>query len=216
MEPIFFLLPPLDEEPFAVGPPLTICEAAMVYALRHPHGRFLSDSSVEDHEDFIRANDPDPDRRHNSWNAYCDLIQRAKGGSLPLEKRVYRRDGTLDPRHTRITFEALLELAEERGDAHERLVDLAQCYDPSADAARTTISPASRRTVPDKPKPPLPEAVLRDFLVKLGEEAAGRIPSQRECAAAVRARFPDHRVSRDRVRKACIDVYGRQRPGGRR
>ncbi|HKF61233.1 MAG TPA: hypothetical protein VKB42_07735, partial [Dongiaceae bacterium] len=126
MEAIFYLLIPLDDagepldeagEPFAVGPPLTICEAAMVYALRHPHGRFLSDGSVGDHEDFIRANDPDAERRHNSWNAYCDLKQRAKGGSLPLEKPVYLRDGALDPRHTLVAFEALLELAMARGDA---------------------------------------------------------------------------------------------------
>jgi hypothetical protein len=77
------------------------------------------------------------------------------------------------------------------------------------------IVPAWRRALPDGPKA-LPKAELRAFLVQLGEEAAGRIPSQRECWAAVRARFPDHRVSRAQVRKACIDIYGRQRPGRQR
>jgi hypothetical protein len=132
MQAIFYLLGPPDAgEPFAVGPPLTICEAAMVYAGWHPHGQFLQDSSVADHKAFIRPNQP-------AWNAYCDLMGRAERGSLALERTAYLRDGTLDPRHTRIAFEALLELAQERGDAHEMFVDLARCYDPGAGGARTT------------------------------------------------------------------------------
>jgi hypothetical protein len=240
-----FLPPPLDAgNPFRVGRALTICAAAMVYACRHPYGKFLRDGSVGDYEDFIRTN-------QTSWNAYCDLMRRAERGSLPLKKAVYLRDGRLDPRRTRIAFEVLLELARDRGDADARLVELAQRA-PSAGGTRATSGPASepapaetapascspspapapapsppaqqpdtpepptspRRSLPDRPKPPLSEAELRDFLVKLGEEA-GRPLSQRECAAAVRARFPDHRVSRDRVRKMHPGVFGRQRPGKR-
>jgi hypothetical protein len=244
-KPIFFLAAPLDAgKPFRVGRALTICAAAMVYAGRHPHGKFLRDGSVGDYEDFIRTN-------QTSWNAYCDLMRRAERGSLPLKKAVYLRDGRLDPRRTRITLQTLLDLAQDRGDADARLVELAQRA-PSAGGTRATSGPASepapaetapascspapapapsppaqqpdtpetptspRRSLPDRPKPPLSEAELRDFMVKLGEEAAGRIPSQRECAAAVRARFPDHRMSRDRVRKMHPGVFGRQRPGTRR
>jgi hypothetical protein len=139
MRAIFHLFPPVDAGArFVVGPPLTICEAAMLYAGRHPHGQFLRDGSVRDHEEFIRTN-------QTSWDVYCDLMRRAERGSLPLEKRVYLRDGRLDPRRSRITFEALLELAQDRGDADALLVELAKCVqdegvgDALADEGRATI-----------------------------------------------------------------------------
>ena len=132
-----FLPPPLDAgNPFRVGRALTICAAAMVYACRHPYGKFLRDGSVGDYEDFIRTN-------QTSWNAYCDLMRRAERGSLPLKKAVYLRDGRLDPRRTRITFEVLLELARERGDADARLVELAQRA-PSAGGTRATSGAQKR------------------------------------------------------------------------
>jgi hypothetical protein len=76
------------------------------------------------------------------------------------------------------------------------------------------IGPASRRTRSARPEPPLPEAELKDFLVKLQADL-DRIPSQEECWAEVRARFPNQ-VTRARVRKAHDDVFGRQRGGRRR
>ena len=137
MRAIFHLFPPVDAGArFVVGPPLTICEAAMLYAGRHPHGQFLRDGSVADHEEFIRTN-------QTSWDVYCDLMRRAERGSVRLKKAVYLRDGRLDPRRTRITFEVLLELARERGDADARLVELAQRA-PSAGGTRATSGAQKR------------------------------------------------------------------------
>jgi hypothetical protein len=72
------------------------------------------------------------------------------------------------------------------------------------------IVPAWRRALPDGSKA-LTKAELRAFLVQLKAEL-GRNPTQRECWAEVKARFPGQ-VTRDQIRLAHPQVFGRQRPG---
>jgi hypothetical protein len=118
---VFYILPPLDAgPPFGIGTTITICEAAMVYGGRHPHGGLLRDWPLVDCEDFIRTSS-------TSWHAYCDLMRRAKDRSLKLAKPFWLPDGRLDPRQTRIETDALYRLAQERGDADPMVALLAQC-----------------------------------------------------------------------------------------
>lgn len=50
--------PNSDEESFEIGKRITGFDAAMIYAGRHPHSRFLKDGSVGDQLDLLRARIP--------------------------------------------------------------------------------------------------------------------------------------------------------------
>jgi hypothetical protein len=155
---------------------------------------------------------------------HATLIEdHIKAGRVPA-RGVADWDGQLRPvdpgQVERIEFE--FRRIYLRRDGRDRLLGRFRILTQAAldwSALEPLVQPeivtASRRTRYDRAKPPLLEAELRDFLVKLREEAS-RIPPQEDCEAAVRAHFPDHRVTRKVVRKAHIDVFGRQRPGGRR
>ena len=110
-----------DEKAFVIGDALTIFEAAMVYAGRHPHPRFLRNGSIEDHVQFLRAGirEREPRRRiraRRSWDIYCELINRIKQRWLTPVKSAYSEDGEVDPRRTVIQTADLVLLAKERDE----------------------------------------------------------------------------------------------------
>jgi hypothetical protein len=110
-----------DETTFEIGDTLTVFEAAMVYAGRHPLPRFLRDGSIKDHERFlcagIREGEPRAAiRARRSWDIYCELINRIKAGRLVPIKLAYLEDGEIDPRGTVIETADLVQLANERGE----------------------------------------------------------------------------------------------------
>jgi hypothetical protein len=50
--------PNSDERPFEIGDQMTVFEAAMVYAGRHPHPVFLKDGTEGDYLRFMKAGIP--------------------------------------------------------------------------------------------------------------------------------------------------------------
>jgi hypothetical protein len=88
----------------------------MIYAGRHPAGRFLKDGSVEDHLDFLKAGMSKGGKARLSWDIYCEIIRRIKLGEIkPLPGR-YLPSGEIDPVRTVIRTSDLARLASERGE----------------------------------------------------------------------------------------------------
>src|SRR6516165_5896717 len=104
-----------DESPFAVRDELTIVEAAMIYAGRHPMSVFLSDASLDDVEIFLgreslsdtarRAEcqgtgQPGAALRQLSWDIYCALNGMVERAEIKPVRESFLRSGKLDPRRT--------------------------------------------------------------------------------------------------------------------
>jgi len=160
-----------DERPFEVGDTLTIFEAAMVYAGRHPHSVFLRDGSVEDHVTFLRAGirEREPRSRdrigaRQSWDIYCEIMKRIRQGDITAAKRAYLKDGEIDPIRTVIRTADLVALASERD---ERPKYLKHIYDADAKSSVLQVTP-------------LTEKIAKQFTAKYiaDERAAGRRPTQ--------------------------------------
>ena len=98
--------------PFVIGETLTVFEAAMVYAGRHPHGAFLKDASIEVHEKFLRGRSDDRTRenrrRLRSWDIYCEIRTRVRSGRIVPVKPAYDLSGEIDARYTRVRTSDLL------------------------------------------------------------------------------------------------------------
>jgi hypothetical protein len=115
---------PLDAgEDFQVGPELTVYQAAMIYAGRHPYEGFLRDGTVDDYLKFLKAGIPKQPketrvraRARRSWTIYCDLMERIKVGTIKPVRREYQGSGELDPARTVIRLEDVAALATERGE----------------------------------------------------------------------------------------------------
>jgi hypothetical protein len=118
-----FIRAPLhaDEKSFEIGDTLTVFEAAMVYAGRHPHSRFLRDGSIEDRLTFLRAGIREREprvriRARVSWDILCELVKRIEHGRLNAVRPAYSKDGQIDPIRTVIRTADLVALAIERGN----------------------------------------------------------------------------------------------------
>jgi hypothetical protein len=130
-----------DEKPFRIGNTLTVFAAAMVYAGRHPHPRFLRNGSIEQHRQFLRAGirerererePPTRIRAQQCWDIYCELINRIKQHRLTPAKSAYLEDGEVDPRRTMIESADLVQLANERGEQPKYLKHLLRAVDDRA------------------------------------------------------------------------------------
>jgi hypothetical protein len=134
---------PKDDTPFKIGDTLTIYEAAMIYADRHPYPHFFvvnKNSSIEDLLEVLKLGLSNKlpskrvytgtdrrvraraDRRvrarvQKSWDIYCELMKRVKHETIiPINGVSYDRVGKIDPRRTRIRTSDLADLAAERGE----------------------------------------------------------------------------------------------------
>jgi len=111
-----------DEEPFEIGCELTVFQAAMIYAGRHPHPRFLKGASIDHHLEFMRAGIPQQPRSRlrararRNWDIYCEIIRKIEGGEIWPIRRASDRRGRLDPVRTVIRTSDLEWLAAERGE----------------------------------------------------------------------------------------------------
>jgi hypothetical protein len=107
--------------PFRIGSRISVYVGAMIYAGRHPAGRFLKDGSVEDHLDFLKAGMSKGGKARLSWDIYCEIIRRIERGEIkPLQVR-YLPSGEIDPVRTVIRTSDLARLARERGERPEYL-----------------------------------------------------------------------------------------------
>jgi hypothetical protein len=125
------------ESPFTVKDRLTIVQAALIYAGRHPMSVFLSDGSLDDVEVFIgRKGSSDSARgrrlrgaerrwagaRRLSWDIYCTLNRMVERGKIEPARQSFE-GGRLDPRRTTIRTADLVKLAERRGERPEYLAE---------------------------------------------------------------------------------------------
>jgi hypothetical protein len=123
------VIPPPDaEKPFVIGETLTVCEAAMVYAGRHPHGVFLADASLENWEIFL-GREADRSRRKNArrshtWDIYRTILAEIAAGRIIPQRAAYLSTGVLDPRFTVIRASDLVSLADRRFEDRKFLREL--------------------------------------------------------------------------------------------
>jgi hypothetical protein len=116
----------VTEEPFEVGPEITVYQAAMVYAGRHPCERLLGVGS--DHpptpDDYLAFLKGGMERRVNvqqSWDIWCELAKRIEAGEIKPVRCRYARPGKMDFVHTVIRLVDVARLATERGEHPEYL-----------------------------------------------------------------------------------------------
>jgi hypothetical protein len=101
--------PTEHDKPFKIKEVLTIYEAAMVYAGRHPYPHFfcIKDGSIEEHLKYLnlgisasllrkRA------RAQRSWDIYCELVKRIEQGKIQPLKFAYDKGNRIDPRRPNI------------------------------------------------------------------------------------------------------------------
>ncbi len=132
--------------PFNIGDTLSVYEAAMVYAGRHPGGVFITGktkdpneifrATVEDCEKFLgrdeRRDGARADQRKLSWDIYCELCDRLDKGTIkPIRMARLRPSSEIDPRGTIIATADLVQLAQERRETPEFLAHLMQSPETS-------------------------------------------------------------------------------------
>src|SRR5262245_44954104 len=110
-----------DEKPFEVGDELTVFEAPMIYAGRHPPGRFVEGGNIADHLAFLQAGIDDAPTRNRieaqlSWDIYCTLERKIECGDIRPVKLARDRDRKINPLLTVIRTLDLAGLATERGE----------------------------------------------------------------------------------------------------
>jgi hypothetical protein len=174
-------------EPFTIGDVLTIYEAAMVYAGRHPYPYFfdVKGRGIKEHLEFLRLGlaQSSPRKRvraQRSWDIYCELIRRIEQSRIQPVKLAYDRLGSIDLRRTQIRTSDLADLAKERGEKprylRHLLIDL-----PSDESAmvqtQATLAERSERRVTQRTVT-RPARGLAEMA--LGEIYPEGIPSQSE------------------------------------
>ena len=177
--------PNSDEKPFGIGERITVFDAAMIYAGRHPHGLFLKDGSVDDHLDFLRARFPeqprsrDRARARRSWDISCELINRIQNRTIEPVRIAYQPSGEIDPTRTLIRTSDVASLARERGEQPKYLRHLLPVWEktpaeelrlaPDAEIKKAIVA-AYDNAEAQRAKPPnikeLPGAVRRHLKVK--------------------------------------------------
>ena len=145
--------PTEQDEPFKIGDVLTIYEAAMVYAGRHPYPYFfdVKDRSIEAHLEFLKlglAQSP-PRKRvraERSWDIYCELIRRIEQSRIQPVKLASDPLGGIDPCRTRIRTSDLADLAKERGETPRYLRHLLINLPSDASATLQTEATLAERS----------------------------------------------------------------------
>jgi len=129
----------------AIGDTLTIFDAAMIYADRHPASEFLRGASLSEAEQFLGreqrrgCDNENAARRKLSWDIYCELMRRVESGKIKPVRTGSLPSGEIDPRETAISIACLAELARERGDKPEFLKPLIE--EPPAQLVEEPPSP---------------------------------------------------------------------------
>jgi hypothetical protein len=189
-----------DETPFEIGDTLTVFEAAMVYAGRHPHPLFLRNGSIEHHVQFLRAGIREREprrgiRARRSWDIYTELINRIKQRQLTPVKPAYLANSEVDPRRTVIQTARLVLLAKEREEQPKYLKHLLRTADD-----RPSKRPLTTRRA---------ETFTADYINS--EKKAGRTPTMAGLErAAVKAEL---RGGRKFLRDTFRQMQGTVGPG---
>ena len=113
--------PTENDRSFKISDVLTIYEAAMVYAGRHPYPHFfyIKDGSIEEHREFLKLGVPQlpPKKRARawrSWDIYCEILKRIEERRIQPVKAAYDSQGRIDLRRTFIRTSDLAAIAKDR------------------------------------------------------------------------------------------------------
>jgi hypothetical protein len=174
--------PTESDKPFEIKDILTLYEAAMVYAGRHPYPHFfdVKDSSIKECREFLRLGVSEKSSRkrlraQRSWDIYCELIRRIERGRIQPVETAYDPQGKIDLRRTRIKTSDLMCLAADRGEKprylRPRLLELSV-----ATKTATQMAPIERPT--RRPDMRVVEAEYEERLKSF--HAQNRYPSRQE------------------------------------
>ena len=143
--------PPDGGKPFQLGAELTVYEAAVIYAGRHPCGGFLRDADYNDYVQFLQTVYPTGPRSRSAararkrWDICCDIVERIKRGAIQPVRPAFRPSGEIDIVRTTIKTSDLVDLATSRGERPRHLRHL--------QAAPQSIAPTGQ---PEGEPPPPP------------------------------------------------------------
>jgi len=100
--------PTADDKPFQIGDELTVYEAAMVYAGRHPYPHMFGpydDGNKSEHcrtllKVGLSKASSESQHAQLSWDIFRELEKRIEKGAIQPPKPVYDLTGKLDPFRT--------------------------------------------------------------------------------------------------------------------
>jgi hypothetical protein len=116
--------PNTEERPFVIGDTLAIFDAAMVYAGRHPHGRFLRDAPLDERLTFLKAGFGRRRAARRSWDIYWEILRKIEQREIVPSRTAYDPHGKVDPIRSLIKTSDLANIAFERGERPRSLTHL--------------------------------------------------------------------------------------------
>jgi hypothetical protein len=141
--------PTTEDKPFDIGDELTVYEAAMVYAGRHPYPQMFGPydrSSKREHcltllKLGLSARLPRRQRAQRSWDIFCELGERVKRGQITPIRSAHDPASKIDLIRTVISTADLVQLAKDRDEQPRYLRPLleaaeARAAKPDADCER--------------------------------------------------------------------------------
>jgi hypothetical protein len=199
-----------SEADFKIGETLTVVQAALVYAGRHPRPNFLKGGTPEDVVKFLRAGSRSPSVKARTaakrgTDIYFDLLRRIEDGEIRPVKRHYLAlddRGELDPIRTKIRTVDLYSVAMDRGELTKFLMRLS----PERSMAETNLTQKRQLTMPNASK------VAVEFIEN--ERNAGRKPSLKKLEAEASEKYIGGRKwLRDAFKKKMALLGLRVHPG---
>jgi hypothetical protein len=117
---------PSDEDtPFPIEDTLTVYEAAMVYAGRHPYPRMFGpyddSNKIERCRTLLKVGLPASQHAQLSWDIFLELEKRIEQGTIEPHNPIHDRAERIDPFRTEISITDLARLAKDRGEKPEYL-----------------------------------------------------------------------------------------------
>src|SRR5262249_7681046 len=121
--------PTVEDKPFQVEDELTVYEAAMVYAGRHPYPEMFGPYGGENRRKHcltllklgLSERLPRRQRAQRSWNIFCEVGERIRQGKIKPITTAYDLAGEIDLIDTVISTAAIMQLARDRGEQPKHL-----------------------------------------------------------------------------------------------
>ena len=116
--------PTVEDKPFQVEDELTVYEAAMVYAGRHPYPEMFGPYGGENRRKHcltllklgLSERLPRRQRAQRSWNIFCEVGERIRQGKIKPITTAYDLAGEIDLIDTVISTVEIMQLARDRGE----------------------------------------------------------------------------------------------------
>jgi hypothetical protein len=131
--------PTAEDQPFQIGDKLTVYEAAMVYAGRHPYPRIFGPYDDGNKRERcltllklgLSERLPRRQRAQRSWDVFRQIKGGIERGQINPIKPAYDLDGDIDPIRTVIRTSDLVPLAASRGEQPRYLRHLLASPEPA-------------------------------------------------------------------------------------